>query len=152
MSRSPFLIFPKRKYIPLLTTYRKIGTFLVGPPPDNEKDFAPFLGRHQKNEALPISVASRSSDNIPMTNGKTQISLVVDKAVKEKAYAILKEKGHKPSDIFRDVLEYITQHGEPPLKKALISDEDRELLAEAKRVLANPGKITKVPLHELTRI
>ncbi|GAN84028.1 type II toxin-antitoxin system RelB/DinJ family antitoxin [Novacetimonas hansenii] len=83
---------------------------------------------------------------------KTQISMVVDKAVKDKAYENLKQAGLKPSDIFRDVLHYIATTGEPPIKKELLSAEDRELLIEAKKVLANPGKITRVKIDDLDKL
>ncbi|WP_010512038.1 type II toxin-antitoxin system RelB/DinJ family antitoxin [Komagataeibacter europaeus] len=90
--------------------------------------------------------------NATVSTDRTQISLVVDKAVKEKAYENLKRAGLKPSDMFRDVLHYIATTGEPPIKRELLSAEDRELLIEAKKVLANPGKITRVKLDDLDKL
>ncbi len=57
------------------------------------------------------------------------VNFRIDEALKEKSYSILKEQGIAPTDFFTSILEYVATTGKLPVKKALLSEEDEELLA-----------------------
>ncbi|ACV76422.1 addiction module antitoxin, RelB/DinJ family (plasmid) [Zymomonas mobilis subsp. mobilis NCIMB 11163] len=79
----------------------------------------------------------------------SQISLRVDRNLKEAAYDQLKNLGVTPSDFFRDMLEYVVRENKLPVRRELISDEDADLLAMVKRRLKQPEKLKKVSFDEL---
>ena len=58
------------------------------------------------------------------------VNFRVDEALKEKSYSILKEQGIAPTDFFTSILEYVATTGKLPVKKALLSEEDEELLSQ----------------------
>lgn len=61
-----------------------------------------------------------------------QISLKVDQDLKKEAYDKLKKLGVKPSEFFRDMLEYVVKENRLPVSKEIISADDLELLELAK--------------------
>lgn len=79
----------------------------------------------------------------------SQISLRVDRNLKEAAYDQLKNLGVTPSDFFRDMLEYVVRENKLPIRRELISDEDADLLAMVKLRLKQPEKLKKVSFDEL---
>ncbi|MCJ8354474.1 MULTISPECIES: hypothetical protein [Novacetimonas] len=75
--------------------------------------------------------------------------IFVDKELLEKVQPILAAKGMTVQEVCRDALEYILINGNLPVIKEPLSDEDKELLSEAYRVMANPGEITRVSMDKI---
>lgn len=69
------------------------------------------------------------------------VNFRVDEALKEKSYSILKEQGIAPTEFFTSVLEYIATTGKLPVKKALLSEEDAELLEIARKRIHDPKEM-----------
>lgn len=85
------------------------------------------------------------------TNAFSHISLRVPTTLKDNAFEQIKELGMTPTEVFKDVLEYIVREGKMPVRKQILSDEDAELLALVKERLANPGKKIRVDLDDLSK-
>lgn len=73
---------------------------------------------------------------------KANINLKVDEDLKERAFAVLEKMGVTPTDVLRQTLEYIVEHQRLPVKVALISEEDAELLDVARQRLRNPRPVS----------
>ena len=69
------------------------------------------------------------------------VNFRVDEALKEKSYSILKEQGIAPTDFFTSILEYVATTGKLPVKKALLSEEDEELLALVRKRINDPKEM-----------
>lgn len=85
------------------------------------------------------------------TNMFSHVNVRVAASLKDAAYAQIKELGMTPTEVFKDVLEYIVREGKMPVRKQILSDEDAELLALVKERLANPGKKIRVDLDDLSK-
>lgn len=79
----------------------------------------------------------------------SHISLRVPKKLKDDAFEEIKSLGMTPTEVFRDVLEFIVKEGRVPVRKEIISDEDATLLDIVKKRLANPGESIPVTIEEL---
>ena len=78
------------------------------------------------------------------------VNFRVDEALKEKSYSVLKEKGIAPTEFFTSILEYIVETGKLPVQKALLSDEDAELLEIVrKRINDSKEKFEEITLDDL---
>jgi len=69
------------------------------------------------------------------------VNFRVDEALKEKAYSVLREQGIAPTEFFTNVLEYIAATGKLPVQKALLSEEDTELLAIVRKRINDPKEM-----------
>lgn len=69
------------------------------------------------------------------------VNFRVDEALKEKSYSILREHGIAPTEFFTNVLEYVAMTGKLPVQKAILSEEDTELLAIVRRRINDPNEI-----------
>ncbi|MBS1016882.1 type II toxin-antitoxin system RelB/DinJ family antitoxin [Acetobacter persici] len=83
------------------------------------------------------------------TNEFSQISLRVPVTLKENAFAQIKAHGMTPTEVFRDVLEYIVREGKMPVRKEILSDEDAELLVRIKQALADDDEMIDVKPRDL---
>ncbi|MBS1017249.1 type II toxin-antitoxin system RelB/DinJ family antitoxin [Acetobacter persici] len=86
-----------------------------------------------------------------MSESIAHISLRVPASLKDEAQAHIKAQGLTFTDVFKDVLEYIVKEGKMPVKREILSNDDRELLNLVKERLENPGKKIKVSLDELRK-
>ena len=78
------------------------------------------------------------------------VNFRVDEVLKEKSYSILKEQGIAPTEFFTSVLEYIATTGKLPVQKALLSQEDAELLAIVrKRIHDSKEMFEEITLDDL---
>ena len=78
------------------------------------------------------------------------VNFRIDEALKEKSYSILKEQGIAPTDFFTSILEYVATTGKLPVKKALLSEEDEELLALIRKRINDPKEMfEEVTLDDL---
>lgn len=66
------------------------------------------------------------------------VNFRIDDNLKEKSYAVMHQLGVTPTDIFKNVLQYIAETGKLPVKTVVVSDEDAELLALVKKRLNDP--------------
>ena len=69
------------------------------------------------------------------------VNFRVDEALKEKSYSVLREQGIAPTEFFTNVLEYIAATGKLPVQKALLSEEDTELLAIVRKRINDPKEM-----------
>ena len=88
--------------------------------------------------------------NCEIKNFDGELVLEVDEALKEKSYSILKEQGISPTDFFTNILEYVATTGKLPVQKALLSEEDAELLALVRKRMNDPKEMfEEVTLDDL---
>lgn len=59
----------------------------------------------------------------------SNVNFRVDDALKKKSYAVLKELGVTPSELFKSVLQYVADTGKLPVKHVVVSEEDLKLLS-----------------------
>ena len=76
------------------------------------------------------------------------INIRVDDELKTQSYAVLEKLGITPSELLRQTLEYVVQSGKLPFKPVILTDEDAELIAVARKRLVNPQPV-KISLDEL---
>ncbi|HGI7032732.1 TPA: type II toxin-antitoxin system RelB/DinJ family antitoxin [Klebsiella aerogenes] len=69
------------------------------------------------------------------------VNFRVDENLKTQSYAVLKEQGVSPTDLFTSVLEYIANTGKLPVQKVILTDEDAELLEIARKRLSSPKEM-----------
>ncbi len=78
------------------------------------------------------------------------VNFRVDEALKEKSYSVLKEQGIAPTEFFTNILEYIAETGKLPVQKALLSEDDIELLAIVrKRIHDSKEMYEEISLDDL---
>ena len=78
------------------------------------------------------------------------VNFRVDGALKEMSYTIQKEQGIAPTEFFTNILEYIATTGKLPVQKALLSEEDTELLAIVRKRVNDPKEMfEEVTLDDL---
>lgn len=78
-----------------------------------------------------------------------QLNIRIEDHLKDEVNKLILESGHNPSDIIRNMYEYIQQTRIIPFTKEVLSHDDKELLEIVRERLANPGKITRVTIDEL---
>ncbi len=76
------------------------------------------------------------------------INIRIDDDLKARAYRELEKLGVTPSELVRQVLQYVAERGELPFKPALMIEDDEPLVATVRERLANPQQI-KVSLDDL---
>lgn len=76
------------------------------------------------------------------------VTFRVDDELKARSYETLQELGVTPSELLRQTLEYVAETGRLPFKKALITDEDEQLLNEVRERLKDPQPV-RVSLDDL---
>ena len=86
---------------------------------------------------------------ITLTNMTTAtISFRIPTEVKDSVKPILEANGISVSELCQSVLEYVAETGKIPVKKELLSEEDRELIKLARERLSELGSIP-VKLEDL---
>ena len=69
------------------------------------------------------------------------VNFRINDSLKEKSYAVLKEQGVTPTDLFTNVLEYIASTGKLPVKQVLLSEEDAKLLEVVRKRINDPREM-----------
>ncbi|WP_226488963.1 type II toxin-antitoxin system RelB/DinJ family antitoxin [Pseudomonas sp. B20] len=73
------------------------------------------------------------------------INVRIDDDLKTRAYLELERLGATPSEVLRQTLQYVAEHGQLP---SMMTDEDEALLATVRERLAAPQRV-KVSLDDL---
>ncbi|KNX80141.1 bifunctional antitoxin/transcriptional repressor RelB [Pseudomonas sp. 250J] len=76
------------------------------------------------------------------------IKVRIDDELKVRAYRELEKLGVTPSELMRQALQYVAEHGQLPLKPVLLTEEDEALLATVRERLAAPQRV-RVTLDDL---
>jgi RHH-type rel operon transcriptional repressor/antitoxin RelB len=76
------------------------------------------------------------------------INIRIDDDLKVRSYATLERLGVTPSELLRSTLQYVADEGRLPIKTALLTEEDAELLETARKRLQSPEPV-KVDLDNL---
>lgn len=76
------------------------------------------------------------------------INVRVNEELKTKAYQALERLGVTPSELMRQALQYVAEHGQLPFKPVVITEGDQALIQRVKERLANPQRV-KVSLDDL---
>lgn len=77
------------------------------------------------------------------------LNVRLDDNLKQQAYAVLADLNISPSEAIRLYFQYITDNHSLPIKQAVITDEEDELLQTVRYRLANPQPGIKVTLDDL---
>lgn len=78
------------------------------------------------------------------------VNFRIDDNIKTNAYKVLDEQGITPTEFFTNLLKYVVETGKLPVKNVLVSDEDNELLALAKKRSKDPqSKFREISLSDL---
>ncbi len=77
------------------------------------------------------------------------LNVRLDENLKQQTYAVLEQLNISPSEAIRLYFQYISQNHCLPIKQAVITTEENELLETVRYRLANPQKGIKVTLDEL---
>lgn len=77
------------------------------------------------------------------------INVRLDNELKEQTYAVLANLNISPSEAIRLYFQYIAKNHTLPIKPAVITEEEDELLQTVRYRLANPLPGIKVTLDEL---
>lgn len=77
------------------------------------------------------------------------LNVRLDDNLKQQAYAVLNDLNITPSEAIRLYFQYITDNRSLPIKQAVITDEEDELLQTVRYRLANPQPGIKVTLDDL---
>lgn len=77
------------------------------------------------------------------------LNVRLDENLKQQTYTILEQLNISPSEAIRLYFQYISQNHCLPIKQAVITTEENELLETVRYRLANPQKGIKVTLDEL---
>lgn len=70
------------------------------------------------------------------------INVRVDDDLKARAYRELERLGVTPSELMRQVLQYVAERGQLPFKPVLMTEDDEALLATVRERLAAPQRVT----------
>lgn len=76
------------------------------------------------------------------------INVRVSEELKTKAYSELERLGVTPSELLRQALQYVADHGQLPFKPVLLTEDDQALIQRVKERLAAPQRV-KVSLDDL---
>ncbi|MGX2968003.1 type II toxin-antitoxin system RelB/DinJ family antitoxin [Ursidibacter sp. B-7004-1] len=77
------------------------------------------------------------------------LNVRLDDNLKQQAYAVLADLNISPSEAIRLYFQYITDNRSLPIKQAVITDEEDELIQTVRYRLANPQQGIKVSLDDL---
>lgn len=77
------------------------------------------------------------------------LNVRLDDNLKQQAYAVLADLNITPSEAIRLYFQYITDNRSLPVKPAVITNEEDELLKTVRYRLANPMPGIKVTLDDL---
>ncbi|EER46979.1 bifunctional antitoxin/transcriptional repressor RelB [Actinobacillus minor NM305] len=77
------------------------------------------------------------------------LNVRLDENLKQQTYAVLEQLNISPSEAIRLYFQYISQNHCLPIKQAVITTEENELLETVRYRLANPQKGIKVTFDEL---
>lgn len=77
------------------------------------------------------------------------LNVRLDDELKQSTYAVLADLNISPSEAIRLYFQYISENRSLPIKQAVITDEDDELLKTVRYRLANPQPGIKVTLDDL---
>lgn len=77
------------------------------------------------------------------------LNVRLDDNLKQQAYAVLADLNISPSEAIRLYFQYITDNRSLPIKQAVITEEEDELLQTVRYRLANPQPGIKVTLDDL---
>ncbi len=77
------------------------------------------------------------------------LNVRLDENLKQQTYAVLEQLNISPSEAIRLYFQYISQNHCLPIKQAVITTEENELLETVRYRLANPQKGIKITLDEL---
>lgn len=69
------------------------------------------------------------------------INIRIDDDLKARAYCELEKLGVTPSELVRQVLQYVAERGELPFKLVLMTEDDEPLVAIVLERLDNPSKL-----------
>lgn len=76
------------------------------------------------------------------------INVRINDELKAKAYQELERLGVTPSELMRQALQYVAEHGQLPFKPVLLTEDDQALVALVRERLASPQRV-KVSLDDL---
>ncbi|MFI8746326.1 type II toxin-antitoxin system RelB/DinJ family antitoxin [Pseudomonas sp. NPDC077186] len=76
------------------------------------------------------------------------INIRIDDELKARAYRELEKLGVTPSELMRQALQYVAEHGQLPFRPVLMTEEDEALIATLRERLAAPQRV-KVTLDDL---
>lgn len=77
------------------------------------------------------------------------VNVRLDDNLKQQTYAVLSDLNISPSEAIRLYFQYIADNRSLPIKQAVISEEEDELLRTVRYRLANPQRGIRVTLDEL---
>ncbi|KAE9534601.1 type II toxin-antitoxin system RelB/DinJ family antitoxin [Ursidibacter arcticus] len=77
------------------------------------------------------------------------LNVRLDDNLKQQTYAVLADLNISPSEAIRLYFQYITDNRSLPIKQAVITDEEDELIQTVRYRLANPQQGIKVSLDDL---
>ena len=73
------------------------------------------------------------------------INVRIDDDLKTRAYRELEKLGVTPSELMRQVLQYVAELGQLPFKLVLMAEDDDALLATVRERLAAPQRVKVSP-------
>jgi RHH-type rel operon transcriptional repressor/antitoxin RelB len=76
------------------------------------------------------------------------ITIDIDDELKVRAYHELEKLGITPSELVRQALLYVAQHGQLPFRLTLMNEDDEVLIATVRERLTAPNRV-KVALDDL---
>ncbi|WP_287811898.1 type II toxin-antitoxin system RelB/DinJ family antitoxin [Pseudomonas sp.] len=76
------------------------------------------------------------------------INIRIDDDLKARAYHELKKLGVTPSELMRQVLQYVAERGQLPFKPVLMTEDDEAFVATVRDRLGSPRRV-KVSLDNL---
>lgn len=77
------------------------------------------------------------------------LNVRLDDNLKQQAYAVLADLNISPSEAIRLYFQYITDNRRLPIKQAVITEEEDELIRIARQRIANPQGFVEVTLDDL---
>ena len=78
------------------------------------------------------------------------VNFRVDDSLKVKSYQVMDQLGVSPTDLFKQVLQYIADTGKLPVRSIVVSDEDADLYALVKKRIHDPKEMfEEITLDEL---
>ncbi len=69
------------------------------------------------------------------------INIRIDDDLKVRAYHELEKLGVTPSELMRQVLQYVAERGQLPFEPVLVDEDDEALIATLRERIANPQRV-----------
>lgn len=85
---------------------------------------------------------------IQVSAAMASINIRIDDELKVRAYRELERLGITPSELMRQALQYVAERGQLPFSTALMTEEDKALIATVRERLEAPQRV-KVALDGL---